>query len=210
MTDIPAPPSYNEAILQRKLSELAIGEHNAAVNNAQMNDDIIELSPPSTDESIITKDKAEKKDSVFPNGQQAAQNNTRPITVGRVLLIGLLLFVSPWCACKMMKSTPQQNKNIQGCGRTRKSGCCGGNVNRMERQQQRGERRIARLERRIERKTEKMDRKEARDKLCNRKRQKYERKIHRWENKVEQRQNIINSTCKSNDVYSSQKMAVKC
>lgn len=207
MTETPGPPSYNEAILQRKLSELEIGERSTIDNNS---DDIIELSSPSTEESVITEDQRKKED-VFVNEQQATQNDTRPITVGRVLLIGLLLVVSPWCACKMMKSTPQHNRNVQGCSRTRgRSGCCGGSVDPMERQQQRGERRIARLERRIERKTEKMDRKEARDKLCNRKRQKYERKIHRWENKIEQRQNMINLTCKSNNVYSPHNRAVKC
>lgn len=168
-TENPAPPSYNEAILQRKLSELAIREENAVVNNAS--DDIIQFSsPPSTDES----DKS-KQEIIDNSNAQIDHKNGNPVTVGRVLLIGLLLIVSPWCACKMMKDT-SRSSNRNNC-RTRGS-CCG--FDRTERQRLRGERRIERLERRIERKTEKIDRKEAKDKLCDRKRERYENKIQKW------------------------------
>lgn len=185
-TENPSPPSYNEAILQRKLSELAIREENVVVDNAGMNDDINQLPSPSKDES----DKL--KQEIISSNEQIDHKNGNPVTVGRVLLIGLLLIVSPWCACKMMKDTSRSTN--RGSCRTRGS-CCG--IDRMERQRLRGERRIERLERRIERKTEKIDKKEAKDKLCDRKRGKYENKIQRWENKIEQRQEMINSRCRA-------------
>ncbi|PWN31597.1 uncharacterized protein FA14DRAFT_182395 [Meira miltonrushii] len=190
MTEINAPPSYNEAILQRKLSEQ---RHTTIVNNAQINDEI-QLLQPSADELNTAKDKSQHKET-YPSDHPTDQKGNGKVTVGKVLLIGLLMLVSPWCACRMIRKT--NDPNGQQNKRPRSRGCCGQSCNgdRMIRQQQRGERRIQRLERRIERKTEKMDRKEARDKLCDRKREKGERKIQKWENKIEQRQGMIGSTC---------------
>lgn len=208
-TEIPAPPSYNEAILQRNLSNHG---HSIIVNNAHVDNDDIQLLPPSISESGAIKGESAHKDA-FPTNEQNDQKDVRKVTVGKVLLIGLLMIVSPWCASKMIRNT--NNPNNRTCRRTR--GGCGGscNVDRMERQQERGERRIQRLERRIERKTEKMDKKEAKDKLCDRRRERGERKIQKWENKIEQRQRMINSRCGPSNVRchgatAAQPRVVKC